>query len=115
MMEDRYLVGIDCGTQSAKVVVYDASGNAVATGQQALRPMSRPRHGGAVHPDGDLWDSITTASPQAMTSFDGDEAAIAGVGLCTIGCCKASLRSDASLTEPVISWMAHRAYQPYAA
>ena len=112
-MDARYLVGIDCGTQSAKVVVYDPSGNAVATGQQALRPMSRPRHGVAVHPDDDLWDSIATASREAMASFDGDKAAIAGVGLCTIRCCKAFLRSDGSLTEPVISWMDDRAYQPY--
>src|SRR3954454_2251815 len=113
MMEARYLVGIDCGTQSAKVVVYDASGNAVATGQQVLRAMSRPRHGVAVHPDDDLWDSIATASRQAMASFDGDEAAIAGVGLCTIRCCKAFLHADGSLAEPVISWMDDRAYQPY--
>ena len=72
MMDARYLVGIDCGTQSAKVVVYDPSGNAVATGQQPLRPMSRPRHGVAVHPDDDLWDSIATASREAMASFNGD-------------------------------------------
>ena len=57
-MTGPYLVGIDCGTQSAKVVVYDAAGNAVARGRQALRPMSRPSHGVAVHPDDDLWDAI---------------------------------------------------------
>ncbi|HZX55233.1 MAG TPA: FGGY-family carbohydrate kinase [Ilumatobacteraceae bacterium] len=113
MMEARYLVGIDCGTQSAKVVVYDASGNAVATGQQALRAMSRPRHGVAVHPDDDLWVSIAAASRRAMASFTGNPGTIAGVGLCTIRCCKAFLRGDGSLAEPVISWMDDRAYQPY--
>src|SRR4051794_17271748 len=114
MMETRYLVGIDCGTQSAKVVVYDSAGRAVARGQRLLRPMSRPRHGVAVHPDDDLWESIAAASRQAMAAFNGDIGAIAAVGLCTIRCCKAFLHADGSLAEPVISWMDDRAYQPYA-
>ena len=112
-MDGQYLVGIDCGTQSAKVVVYDASGDAVARGQQPLRPMSRPRHGVAVHPDDDLWDAIAAASRQAMAAFTGDVGEIAGIGLCTIRCCKAFLRADGSLAAPVISWMDDRAYQPY--
>jgi sugar (pentulose or hexulose) kinase len=112
-MADAYLIGVDCGTQSAKVVVYDAAGNAVASGQKALRPMSRPRHGVAVHPDDDLWDSIAAASREAMAAFNGDVGAIRGVGLCPIRCCKAFLKADGSLAEPVISWMDDRAYQPY--
>ena len=112
-MHGPYLVGVDCGTQSAKVVVYDASGAAVSSGQHALRPMSRPRPGIAVHPDDDLWDSIAAASRQAMAGFPGDIGEIAGVGLCTIRCCKTFLRADGSLVEPVISWMDERAYQPY--
>ena len=112
-MAGPYLVGVDCGTQSAKVVVYDARGVAVARGQQLLRPMSRPRHGVAVHPDDDLWDAIGMASQRAMQAFDGDLADIAAVGICPIRCCKAFLRADGSLVEPVISWMDDRAYQPY--
>ena len=113
MSEGPYIIGVDCGTQSAKVVVYDAAGNAVARGQQALRPMSRPRHGVAIHPDDDLWDSIAAASRQAMAAFTGDVSEIVGVGLCPIRCCKAFLATDGSLVEPVISWMDDRAYQPY--
>ncbi len=112
-MPGPYLIGVDGGTQSSKVVVYDAHGTVVSEGRQALRPMSRPRHGVAVHPDDDLWDSIVAASREALAGFDGDPAEIAGVGLCTIRCCKAFLRVDGSLSEPVISWMDDRAYQPY--
>ena len=50
-MAGPYLVGVDCGTQSAKVTIYDAAGNALAEGRRALRPTSRPRHGVVVHPD----------------------------------------------------------------
>ena len=112
-MTDSYLIGVDCGTQSAKVVLYDAAGNAVARGQRALRPMSRPRHGVAIHPDDDLWESIGAASRDTMAAFTGDVSAIKGVGLCPIRCCKAFLKADGSLVEPVISWMDDRAYQPY--
>ena len=112
-MAGPYLVGVDCGTQSAKVVIYDAAGHAVSAGQRALAPMSRPRHGVAVHPDDDLWESIAAASSQALAGFTGDPAEISGVGLCTIRCCKTFLRSDGSLVEPIISWMDDRAYQAY--
>ncbi len=112
-MHGPYLIGIDCGTQSAKVIVYDAAGNAVSQGRRTLQPMSRPRHGVAVHPGDDLWDSIAAASREALAGFEGDPLEIAGVGLCTIRCCKTFLRADGSLVEPVISWMDDRAYQPY--
>jgi len=110
---DTFVVGIDCGSQSAKVVVYDAHGRAVASGQQPLRPNDRPRHGVVVHSDDDLWSAICAASTQAMTAFDGDRSAIVGIGLCPIRCCKAFLRADGTLAEPLISWMDDRAYQPY--
>ena len=112
-MPGPYLIGVDGGTQSSKVVVYDAAGNIVAQGREALRPMSRPRHGIAFHPDDDLWDSIAAASRRAMAGFDGERSEIVAVGLCTIRCCKAFLEADGSLAEPVISWMDDRAYQPY--
>ncbi len=35
----RYVVGVDGGSQSTKVVIYDLDGNAVAEGRQALRPV----------------------------------------------------------------------------
>ena len=93
-MAPPYVIGIDCGTQSAKVVIYDAVGNAVARGQRVLRPMSRPRHGVAVHPDDDLWDAIADASREALDRFGGDPADIVAVGLCPIRCCKAYLKAD---------------------
>jgi len=112
-MNGPYLIGVDCGTQSAKVVIVDATGTTVAGGQQVLRPMDRPRHGVATHPDDDLWTAIASASRQAMDAFTGDPAEIAGVGICPIRCCKAYLKADGTLAEPVISWMDDRAYQPY--
>lgn len=112
-MTGPFLIGIDCGSQSAKVVIFDAHGRVVASGQQLLAPMSRPQHGIVVHPNDDLWDAIAAASQAAMQAFAGSPSDIVGVGLCTIRCCKAFLDSNGELTEPVISWMDDRAYQPY--
>ena len=109
----RYIVGVDNGSQSTKVVIYDLEGNAVAEGRQVLRAANRPRPGVVEHPDDDLWDSIVGASRQALANFLGDPREIIGVGLCTIRCCKAFLQADGSLAQPVMSWMDTRAYQPY--
>ena len=74
--------------------------------------MSRPRHGVAFHPDDDVWESIAAACRAATAALPPD-AEIAAAGLCGIRCCKAFLRADGSLAEPLISWMDDRAYQPY--
>ena len=113
----QYLVGVDCGTQSAKVVIYDEGGTPVAEGRQVLRPMDRPRHGMVMHSDDDIWTSISAACRQAMANFEatlpGRSADVAAVGICPIRCCKTFLDSAGQLIEPVMSWMDDRAYSPY--
>lgn len=112
-MSAKYLIGVDGGTQSSKVVVYDLEGNVVCQGRRTLRPTSRPEPGIVEHPDDDLWDSICAASREAMAAFPGEPDDLLGVGLCTIRCCKAFLKADGTLLQPVMSWMDARAYQPY--
>ena len=109
----RYFIGIDNGTQSSKVVIFDEVGSVVAQGREPLRPSDTPRPGVVEHPDDDLWDSIGVASRKAMAAFDGDPAQIAGVGLCTIRFCRAMLHSDGTLAHPVLSWMDARVSRPY--
>jgi sugar (pentulose or hexulose) kinase len=112
-MPGKYIIGVDGGSQSSKVVVFDLEGTIVCEGRQVLRPMSRPRNGIVEHPDDDLWDSITAASRLAMSRFTGDRRDIIGLGLCTIRCERAFLKADGSLASPVMSWMDMRAYRPY--
>jgi sugar (pentulose or hexulose) kinase len=112
-MNGPYLIGVDCGTQSAKVAIFDAQGHLISEGRQFLRPMDRPRHGVALHPDDDIWTSICAASRAAMAAFNGHVEEIVGVGICPIRCCKTFLDASGGLIEPVMSWMDERAYQPY--
>ncbi|MFB7631327.1 FGGY-family carbohydrate kinase [Streptomyces sp. NPDC056149] len=110
----RYFIGIDNGSQSSKVTVFDARGRAVSEGRAALRPYRTPRPGIVEHPDDDLWTTIGQASRAALAAFPGDPADIAGVGLCTIRFCRAVLKADGTLAQPVMSWMDQRVSQPHA-
>ena len=57
-MSKKYLVGVDGGTQSSKVVIFDLQGNVVCQGKEPLKPLDMPEPGVVEHPDDDLWDSL---------------------------------------------------------
>ncbi|MDR1297022.1 MAG: sugar kinase [Deltaproteobacteria bacterium] len=109
----EYLVGVDGGSQSTKVLIFDRDGHIVAQGTENLRPLSLPREGVAEHPGDDLWDSLVRASRKAMEAFPGKIGEIVGLGVCTIRCCRVLLKEDLSLASPVISWMDLRLARPY--
>jgi sugar (pentulose or hexulose) kinase len=109
----RYLIGIDNGSQSSKVAIFDEHGTIICEGRQALRPNDTPHPGVVEHPEDDLWSSIGEASRRAMDLFPGKLSDIVGVGLCTIRFCRALLKADGSLAQPVMSWMDARVSRPY--
>lgn len=108
-----YVVAIDNGSQSTKVLIVDGGGLVHASARVALRPYSSPAPGRWEHPDDDLWDSIVAATRAAVAEFAGDPKDIRGVGLCTIRFCRAVLRADGTLAQPVISWMDERLPRAY--
>lgn len=111
--EKKFVLAIDGGSQSTKVHVIDGSGTLYATAQRPLRPSLHPAPGAVVHPDDDLWDSLRDACRQVLEAFEGPVENIVGVGLCTIRFCRALLRVDGTLAEPVLSWMDERVSRPY--
>lgn len=112
-MTTKYIIGIDGGSQSSKVTVFDTDGQIVCEGSEALAAMHTPRPGVAEHPGDDLYDTIVVAARRALAQFPGDLDDLVGVGLCTIRCCRALVRHDGMLAEPVQSWMDHRLSLPY--
>lgn len=113
MTDHRYVVAIDGGSQSTKVLIVDESGTVHASAQRRLRPTEAPAPGRVVHPGDDLWDSIVDTCREALTAFRGDTARIVGVGLCTIRFCRALLNERGRLVEPVLSWMDERVSRPH--
>lgn len=112
-MTKKYIMGIDNGSQSTKVIIFDTSGNEAAYGSCMLKETLTPEPGVVVHPDDDLWDSVNNAIHNCLENFEDDRNLIEGIGLCTIRSCRVLLKKDGSLAQPVISWMDMRLSKPY--
>lgn len=112
-MSGKYIIGIDGGSQSTKVVMYDLQGNVVCEGKGALRPMHTPDADTAEHPDDDLWTSLCAAGQDLMQRFTGRTEEIVGIGLGSIRCCRALLKADGTPAAPLISWQDARVTRPY--
>ncbi|MEH0019185.1 MAG: FGGY-family carbohydrate kinase [Desulfobacter sp.] len=116
-MADAYVMGVDVGTQSAKVVIFDLEGNIVCEACRPLRKIAIPAPLLAEHPDDDIWDALTVALQAAMDRFKNEAgkhpADIRAMGLCVIRCCLALMKESGELAHPVISWMDKRMNTPY--
>ncbi len=112
-MPDTFFIGVDSGSQSTKVSMINQRGEVVSSVSRPLRPILHRQPGWVEHPEDDLWDSLQEALKRLLNEFDGDHAAILGLGLCAIRCCRVFLKPDGSLQAPVMSWMDVRAYERY--
>ena len=109
----KYIVGIDGGTQSTKVTLYDVQGNTICQANTMLRPLYSPDADTAEHPDDDLWDTLQHTCSRMMQTFTGDPNDIVGIGLGSIRCCRTYLDKNGLLVHPIINWMDKRLEKPY--
>lgn len=112
-MMKKLLMGIDSGSQSTKVGLFDQEGNEVCYGSDLLKNTETPEPGIVFHPGEDLWESVVRAIDNCLNKFGGDRSQIVGIGLCTIRCCRVLLDKQGELVESVISWMDTRMSKPY--
>ncbi|MBR0577385.1 sugar kinase [Proteiniclasticum sp. BAD-10] len=112
-MNTKYILAIDGGTQSTKVVIFDTVGNEYCSSTVKLRPMILSDKGKAEHPDDDLWASLKGACKNVLKKFKGDVNDIVGVGLGSIRCCRALVKENGELAAPVQNWMDIRLSRPY--
>lgn len=50
-MSKKYILGIDGGSQSTKIVIFDTDGNIICEGKESLKPMIYRKPGYVEHPD----------------------------------------------------------------
>lgn len=115
-MKNKYLMSVDIGTQSAKVVIFDTHGHIICQGVKKLQKIQVPAPLLAIHPEDDLWDSLKIAFTKVMKEFENkhlDPNDIQAMGLCVIRCCRTVLKADGSLAYPVIGWMDKRLNYPF--
>lgn len=112
-MSNKYLIGIDSGSQSTKVYIFNEKGEVVCSESEPIRPMMTRKPGYVEHPDDDLWDCLKVVLKRLMAKFEGDAKDIMGLGLCSIRCCRVFMKQDGTLAAPIMSWMDVRAYETY--
>jgi sugar (pentulose or hexulose) kinase len=112
-MSDKYLIGIDSGSQSTKVYLFNQEGRIVCSASEGLKPMMTRKPGYVEHPDDDLWDSLKIVLKKVMKEFTGNVEDIMGLGLCSIRCCRVFMKPDGTLAAPIMSWMDVRAYETF--
>ncbi|RQD73226.1 MAG: sugar kinase [Halanaerobium sp. MSAO_Bac5] len=109
----KYILGIDQGTQSTKVTIFDTFGKKIASHTEQLREIQLGDNGKAIHPDDDLWTSLKLTCNKLFEKFEGNKDDIIGVGLLSIRCCRAVMKENGELYSPVQSWMDIRLSRPY--
>lgn len=109
----KYILAIDGGTQSTKVVIFDLLGNEVCSHTVPLQEIVLYPDGRAEHPDDELWTSLQSACTHTLSLFPYDTKDIVGVGLGSIRCCRVLMQEDGKLAHPVQSWMDVRLASPY--
>ncbi len=107
-MANKYLVSIDSGTQSTRVMIFDTEGNRIAAGSAQSPPMLSPRQGWQEHGKDDSWNALCQASRQAFSQFKGDLAEVAGIGVSSQRHCVNIVDKDGVLIHNPISWMDRR-------
>lgn len=112
-MADKYIIGVDSGSQSTKVFIFNQRGEVICSASEGLKPMMAREIGYVEHPDDDLWDSLKVVFKKIIKEFKGDVKDIVGLGLCSIRCCRVFMKKDGTLAAPVMSWMDVRSYKKY--
>ena len=102
------LMGIDLGTESVRVAIYQVDGQEVASASVPITTVV-PDPGRAEQNPIEWWEAICSASKQCMSQLPTKE--IAGIGLATTASTVVACREDGTLLRSAILWMDTRAWK----
>ncbi|MEI8133400.1 MAG: FGGY family carbohydrate kinase, partial [Leptolinea sp.] len=104
-MEQDLLIGVDSGTQSVRVIVFDIHGHILAFGSAKHAPCTMLQNGGVEQDPKDIWRSFCQACRKTMTILPYSPERISA-------CCITSQRSTMIAVDesgeplrPAFSWM----------
>ncbi|MDF0751909.1 glycerol kinase GlpK [Marinobacter sp. 71-i] len=76
----QHLLAIDQGTTSSRAIIFNASGNAIATAQQEFKQYF-PKDGQVEHEAGEIWESTLAVCREVLDTSGLDAASLAGIGI----------------------------------
>lgn len=107
-MGQKYILGIDCGTQSTKVVVFDFEGKVVTSVKENI-PLTRLRSDWAEQDAEDWWNSLCSALKSLVARLDPKQ--IVGLALAYQRETFVPVDSKFTPLRPAFLWMDQRASQ----
>jgi len=105
MSTGKYVIGVDSGTQGAKVIVVDPAGNIVSEGAAAHEPMIQLSPGWAEQHPEDNWTKFCQACQEAMANLPVPKSELAAIGLTGQRGTTALLDPDGKPIRPLVVWM----------
>ena len=107
-MTGPYILGIDFGTESVRVGIFDTAGKPVVFASQTY-PLYHPRPGWAEQRPDEWWSALVQATRQALADSRIPKEAIVGLGADCTSCTVLALGNDFQPLRPAIIWMDVRA------
>jgi sugar (pentulose or hexulose) kinase len=107
-MSDRYILAVDCGTQSLRAMIFSSDGQMSARVKQCYPPCVSPGPGLAEQDPDVYWHSLVTACRKLKQMAPGEFQRIAGVGVATLRNTMVNLDRQGRVLRPAITWMDQR-------
>ncbi len=108
MSESSHFLAIDCGTQSARALLFDARGELVARGRATFEPYYAKQPGWAEQDADVYWDAIVQACERLWAQPGVERDRIAAVALTTQRATVVNVDADGQPLRPAILWMDQR-------
>ncbi|MFO0947030.1 MAG: FGGY family carbohydrate kinase, partial [Planctomycetota bacterium] len=110
MAEERFVLGIDIGTQSLRAAVFDVHGVCHGYGVEAIET-THPRPAWAEQEVTQWWRAARHAVPKALAQANVSADRIVGIGLDATACTVVPCKSDGTPLRPALLWMDQRSFR----
>ena len=108
MTKNELLMGIDAGTESVRVGLYDLEGNEIGFAATEY-PTYRPQHGWAEQDPRDWWNALVSSTKKALKYADATKDQIKGISLDATACSVVLCMNDGTPVRRSLIWMDVRA------
>ena len=113
-MKDRYILAIDCGTQSLRAMIFALNGDMAAGVKECYPPCVSPGPGLAEQDPEIYWQSLKNACRKLKQAFPQQFDNIIGMGVTTLRNTLVNLDREGRVLRPAITWMDQRRADPDA-